>query len=403
MNKIAVASRMNFDSEFVFSRHGTTFLYPLQIHLIEILRQEMTSGNLFIQFDDLVAKLLQKGYSKKAIISEINRCFYFGTLTQYGVASSGTMRITPFFDILARSYCEEISRQEKEVLIRIYRRGNDNFSLVVRDTSFLSAAMRNWLNHNGFRNVPIYEIRKSRVQIKELERLLSELIDLIADFKEQNGEYSGMNEFEGLFLLVQKFGKYYNSIKDKYVHYALPHEYSWQDSQILRLMLIHIKKLAHGPLEWRGHTFSQVDVYSSLSQDYEKIFHLYNRKDIERCYIYLQEKLFIRSLGLFNGIEKFTIVGQAESWIEEFFRTINENYSTIDASIMYAGQNKYSIRFANNSFLPIMIRSKLEEICTEITDYWIRIENIYSDDLLDLLTDCSMKLTRWKKSSGIIK
>ena len=208
MNKIAVASRMNFDSEFVFSRHGTTFLYPLQIHLIEILRQEMTSGNLFIQFDDLVAKLLQKGYSKKAIISEINRCFYFGTLTQYGVASSGTMRITPFFDILARSYCEEISRQEKEVLIRIYRRGNDNFSLVVRDTSFLSAAMRNWLNHNGFRNVPIYEIRKSRVQIKELERLLSELIDLIADFKEQNGEYSGMNEFEGLFLLVQKFGKY---------------------------------------------------------------------------------------------------------------------------------------------------------------------------------------------------
>ena len=394
---------MNFDSDFIFSRHGTTFLYPLQIHLIEILRQEMTSGNLFIQFDDLVAKLLQKGYSKKAIISEINRCFYFGTLTQYGVESSGTMRITPFFDILARSYCEEISRQEKEVLIRIYRRGNDNFSLVVRDTSFLSAAMRNWLNHNGFRNVPIYEIRKSRVQIKELERLLSELIDLIADLKEQNGEYSGMNEFGDLFLLVQKFGKYYNSIKDKYVHYALPHEYSWQDSQILRLMLIHIKKLAHGPLEWRGLTFSQADVYSSLSQDYEKIFHLYNRKDVERCYIYLQEKLFIRSLGLFNGIEKFTIVGQAESWIEEFFRTINENYSTIDASIMYAGQNKYSIRFANNSFLPIMIRSKLEEICTEITDYWIRIENIYSDDLLDLLTDCSMKLTRWKKSSGIIK
>lgn len=78
MNKIAVASRMNFDSEFVFSRHGTTFLYPLQIHLIEILRQEMTSGNLFIQFDDLVAKLLKKGIRKKRLSLKLIGAFILG-------------------------------------------------------------------------------------------------------------------------------------------------------------------------------------------------------------------------------------------------------------------------------------------------------------------------------------
>ena len=97
------------------------------------------------------------------------------------------------------------------------------------------------------------------------------------------------------------------------------------------------------------------------------------------------------------------MVGQAEIWIEEFFRTINENYSTLDASILYSGQNEYSIRVANNSFLPNRIRSRFEDLRAEMTEYWIRAENIRGDDLVDLLTDCSLDLTVWRKRNAPIR
>lgn len=88
------------ESEFIFSRHGTTFLYPLQVRLIEALHQANLSGTVSVPSDFLVEKLLERGYSKKAIDSEIGRCFYFGTLTRMGVERDDEVRITPFFNLL---------------------------------------------------------------------------------------------------------------------------------------------------------------------------------------------------------------------------------------------------------------------------------------------------------------
>ena len=82
-----------------------------------------------------------------------------------GVERDDEVRITPFFNLLYPSYMKEISRQENEILIRVYRRGADRFSLVIRDTSFLNAALRRWLDEQGFKKVPIYELRKSGVKI----------------------------------------------------------------------------------------------------------------------------------------------------------------------------------------------------------------------------------------------
>lgn len=391
------------ESGFIFSRHGTTFLYPLQVRLIGTLHQANLSGTVSVPSDFLVEKLLERGYSRKTIDSEIGRCFYFGTLTRMGVERDDEVRITPFFNLLYPSYMKEISRQENEVLIRVYRRGADRFSLVVRDTSFLSAALRRWLDEQGFKKVPIYELRKSGVTIRGAGRLFHELFDLISDCGRGSSDYRHISESEALILLIEKYGKYYGSIQDKYVHYALPHEYSWQDSLILRSVLAQIRKVARGPLEWRGSPFSQAEIYRSLTRGGDEAPRRVRREDFEQCYLYLQRKLFIRSLGVMNGIEKFTMVGQAEIWIEEFFRTINENYSTLDASILYSGQNEYSIRVANNSFLPNRIRSRFEDLRAEMTEYWIRAENIRGDDLVDLLTDCSLDLTVWRKRNALIR
>ena len=391
------------ESGFIFSRHGTTFLYPLQVRLIETLHQANLSGTVSVPSDFLVEKLLERGYSRKTIDSEIGRCFYFGTLTRMGVERDDEVRITPFFNLLYPSYMKEISRQENEILIRVYRRGADRFSLVIRDTSFLSAALRRWLDEQGFKKVPIYELRKSGVTVREAGRIFHELFDLISDCGRGSSDYRHISESEALILLIEKYGKYYGSIKDKYVHYALPHEYSWQDSLILRSVLTHLWKIARGPLEWRGSPFSQAEIYRSLTRDGDEAPRRVRREDFEQCCLYLQRKLFIRSLGVMNGIEKFTMVGQAEIWIEEFFRTINENYSTLDASILYSGQNEYSIRVANNSFLPNRIRSRFEDLRAEMTEYWIRAENIRGDDLVDLLTDCSLDLTVWRKRNAPIR
>lgn len=92
------------ESGFIFSRHGTTFLYPLQVRLIEALHQANLSGTVSVPSDFLVEKLLERGYSKKAIDSEIGRCFYFGTLTRMGVERDDEVRITPFFNLLYPSY-----------------------------------------------------------------------------------------------------------------------------------------------------------------------------------------------------------------------------------------------------------------------------------------------------------
>ncbi len=73
------------------------------------------------------------------------------------------------------------------------------------------------------------------------------------------------------------------------------------------------------------------------------------------------------------------------------------------AAILYSGQNKYSIRVANNSFLPNRIRSRLEDLRAEMTEYWIRAENIRGDDLVDLLTNCSLDLTVWRKRNAPIR
>jgi len=403
MESVMMPSQRISESGFIFSRHGTTFLYPLQVRLIETLHQANLSGTVSVPSDFLVEKLLERGYSKKAIDSEIGRCFYFGTLTRMGVERDDEVRITPFFNLLYPSYMKEISRQENEVLIRVYRRGADRFSLVVRDTSFLSAALRRWLDEQGFKKVPIYELRKSGVTVREAGRIFHELFDLISDCGRGSSDYRHISESEALILLIEKYGKYYSSIQDKYVHYALPHEYSWQDSLILRSVLAQIWKIARGPLECRGSPFSQAEIYQSLTRDGGEMPCRVRREDFERCCLYLQRKLFIRSLGVMNGIEKFTMIGQAETWIEEFFRTINENYSTLDASILYSGQNEYSIRVANNSFLPNRIRSRFEDLRAEMTEYWIRAENIRGDDLVDLLTDCSLDLTVWRKRNAPIR
>ena len=44
-----------------------------------------------------------------------------------GVERDDEVRITPFFNLLYPSYMKEISRQENEILIRVYRRGADRF------------------------------------------------------------------------------------------------------------------------------------------------------------------------------------------------------------------------------------------------------------------------------------
>lgn len=88
------------ESGFIFSRHGTTFLYPLQVRLIEALHQANLAGTVSVPSDFLVEKLLERGYSRKAIDSEIGRCFYFGTLTRMGVERDDEVRTTPFFNPL---------------------------------------------------------------------------------------------------------------------------------------------------------------------------------------------------------------------------------------------------------------------------------------------------------------
>ena len=60
------------ESGFIFSRHGTTFLYLLQVRLIETLHQANLSGTVSVPSDFLVEKLLERGYSRKAIDSEID-------------------------------------------------------------------------------------------------------------------------------------------------------------------------------------------------------------------------------------------------------------------------------------------------------------------------------------------
>ena len=119
----------------------------------------------------------------------------------------------------------------------------------------------------GFKKVPIYELRKSGVTVRETGRIFHELFDLISDCGRGSSDYRHISESEALILLIEKYGKYYGSIKDKYVHYALPHEYSWQDSWILRSVLAQIRKVARGPLEWRGSPFSQAEIYRSLTRD----------------------------------------------------------------------------------------------------------------------------------------
>ena len=55
------------ESGFIFSRHGTTFLYPLQVRLIEALYQANLAGTVSVPSDFLVEKLLERGYSRKTI------------------------------------------------------------------------------------------------------------------------------------------------------------------------------------------------------------------------------------------------------------------------------------------------------------------------------------------------
>jgi hypothetical protein len=371
-------SKTSITLKFSISYVGNGYVTPLEVEILNLLQKERQARRL-VDRNEIIETLLEMGYRKEKILEELDRDCYASLVRYFRMENSYSL--LPLGAKIWRDLKVRANFQHSLIGLKILRRNENYYQLILMDSSFLPQKIRSIVRTIKLKKKPVM----SYTGFFSLHTLISVLECIFLQMKVYQRKKTKRNSKETILELIKSEGR---KAKNK-------EEWAWFVGTILGWKITvsplvfetlkTMEEISKRPVDWKGKIVKENLMFNVLSKKG------YKQDQIRSVLNYLMYKGLIRE----PANHTYTLTGLGYGYWKTIRRIVEEDFAEINFLIVRMGKDIYNMSICDSTSLPNGARKILEERTIRGKDLFVA-EQAARSNVLSVLKIILPTLTIWK-------